>query len=51
MIDREKVIPSSTIDKNWVLGHFLDAIYSLPELRQKLVFKGGIGNKPVPVRP
>lgn len=34
-------VPKSTIDKDWVLGHFLDAIYSLPECREKLVFKGG----------
>lgn len=40
-IAREKVIPSSTMDKDWVLGHFLDAIYSITELRQRLVFKGG----------
>ena len=38
---REKVVSSSIIDKDWVLGHFLDAIYSIQELRQKLVFKGG----------
>jgi predicted nucleotidyltransferase component of viral defense system len=40
-IAREKVVSSSIIDKDWVLGHFLDAIYSITELRQKLVFKGG----------
>jgi predicted nucleotidyltransferase component of viral defense system len=40
-IAREKVVASNTIDKDWVLGHFLDAIYSITELRQKLVFKGG----------
>jgi predicted nucleotidyltransferase component of viral defense system len=37
----QKGVIKSTIDKDWVLGHFLDAIYSIPELRQKLVFKGG----------
>lgn len=34
-------IPKSTIDKDWVLGHFLAAIYSDPELKEALVFKGG----------
>ena len=34
-------VPKSTIDKDWVLGHFIDAIYSIPECRQHLVFKGG----------
>lgn len=34
-------IPKSTIDKDWALGHFLAAIYSDPELREILVFKGG----------
>lgn len=36
-------VPKSTIDKDWVLGHFLDAIYSVTECREKLVFKGGTG--------
>jgi predicted nucleotidyltransferase component of viral defense system len=31
----------TTIDKDWVLGHFIDGIYSLPELKDKLIFKGG----------
>jgi predicted nucleotidyltransferase component of viral defense system len=34
-------VPKSTIDKDWVLGHFIDAISSVPECREKLVFKGG----------
>jgi predicted nucleotidyltransferase component of viral defense system len=37
----EQNVPKSTIDKDWVLGHFIDAIYSIPECREKLVFKGG----------
>lgn len=37
---RERV-QKSIIDKDWALGHFLDALYSIPELRQKLIFKGG----------
>ena len=31
----------STIDKDWVLGHFIDGIYSIPELKEVLIFKGG----------
>jgi len=31
----------STVDKDWVLGHFVDGIYAIPELREALIFKGG----------
>lgn len=31
----------STIDKDWVLGHFIDGIFAIPELKEALVFKGG----------
>jgi predicted nucleotidyltransferase component of viral defense system len=31
----------STVDKDWVLGHFIDGIYATPELRETLIFKGG----------
>lgn len=34
-------VRTSTIDKDWVLGHFIDAIFSIPECRECLVFKGG----------
>jgi predicted nucleotidyltransferase component of viral defense system len=34
-------VVKSTIDKDWALGHFLDAIYSVEELRKNLIFKGG----------
>jgi predicted nucleotidyltransferase component of viral defense system len=34
-------VPKSTIDKDWVLGHFIDAIFSITECRDSLVFKGG----------
>lgn len=34
-------VPKTAIDKDWVLGHFIDAIYSIPEWKQHLVFKGG----------
>ena len=40
-IAEEKLVSKSTIDKDWVLGHFLAAIYSDPELRDTLIFKGG----------
>ena len=36
-----KGVRSSTIDKDWVLGQFVDAIYSIPRCRTDLVFKGG----------
>jgi predicted nucleotidyltransferase component of viral defense system len=34
-------VPKSTIDKDWILGHFMDAIYSVLVGRDSLVFKGG----------
>jgi predicted nucleotidyltransferase component of viral defense system len=34
-------VAKTTIDKDWVLSHFIDAIFSLPECRNKIVFKGG----------
>lgn len=37
----EQNIPKSTIDKDWVLGHFIDAIFSIPECKENLIFKGG----------
>jgi len=37
----QKEISRSTIDKDWVLGHFIDAIYNILELRTTLIFKGG----------
>lgn len=40
-IAEQNGVVKSTIDKDWALGHFLDAIFSIPELRQKLIFKGG----------
>ena len=36
-----KRIRTSTIDKDWVLGHFIDAIFSISECRENLIFKGG----------
>lgn len=37
----EQYTPKSTIEKDWVLGHFLDAIFSIPECKENLIFKGG----------
>ncbi|GHT17352.1 hypothetical protein AGMMS4956_20810 [Bacteroidia bacterium] len=37
----EQKVKPSTIDKDWVLGHFIDALFSIPECRENLVFKGG----------
>ena len=37
----EKKVRASIIDKDWVLGHFIDAIFSVLECRQNLIFKGG----------
>ena len=34
-------ISRDTIEKDWVLGHFIDAIFSLKESRDILIFKGG----------
>lgn len=34
-------VRTSTVDKDWVLGHFIDAIFSIPECRSSLIFKGG----------
>lgn len=40
-IATEKKVKTSIIDKDWVLGHLVDAIFSIPECRKDLVFKGG----------
>jgi len=37
----EQKVRTTTIDKDWVLGHFIDAIYTIPECRNSLIFKGG----------
>ncbi|MCD6118158.1 nucleotidyl transferase AbiEii/AbiGii toxin family protein [bacterium] len=34
-------VPPDTVDKDWVLGHFLSAFYSIDENKEKLLFKGG----------
>jgi predicted nucleotidyltransferase component of viral defense system len=34
-------VPPDTIDKDWVLGHVLNAMYAFEAFRQNMVFKGG----------
>ncbi|MCF8308389.1 MAG: nucleotidyl transferase AbiEii/AbiGii toxin family protein [Bacteroidales bacterium] len=34
-------VPKSTIDKDWVLGHLLNALFSFDDIRNQFVFKGG----------
>lgn len=38
---KEHLVSRSTIDKDWVLGHFIDAIFSVQRCRNSIVFKGG----------
>lgn len=40
-IAEKKGVLKSTIDKDWVLDHFVGAIYSEPRLKEVLIFKGG----------
>jgi predicted nucleotidyltransferase component of viral defense system len=40
-IAEQKKVAKATIDKDWVLGHFVDAIFSVPECKENLIFKGG----------
>lgn len=40
-IANTKNVPKTTIDKDWVLGHFLNAMYSFEEIQENFVFKGG----------
>lgn len=44
-IAEQKGVAKSTIEKDWVLGHFVDAIFSIPEYRDNLVFKEGTSLK------
>lgn len=34
-------INKQVIDKDWVLGHFLNAMFSFPEVAEHFIFKGG----------
>lgn len=40
-IAKTKQVSKSTIDKDWILGHFLNAMYSFEEVQKNFVFKGG----------
>lgn len=40
-LSEQKGVAKSTIDKDWALGHFIDAIYSIPRCQDSLIFKGG----------
>lgn len=44
-IAEQKEVAPTTIDKDWVLSHVLDAIYSIPRCKESLVFKGGTSLK------
>jgi len=37
----QKKVAKATIDKDWVLGHFVDAIFSIQDCKRDLIFKGG----------
>ncbi|HOJ92029.1 MAG TPA: nucleotidyl transferase AbiEii/AbiGii toxin family protein, partial [Saprospiraceae bacterium] len=43
LIQKAKLIgiPPSTVDKDYVLGHFLNALFSYEWAQSNLVFKGG----------
>jgi len=41
LIAESQNIPKSTVDKDWVLGHFTAAVFSITECRENLIFKGG----------
>lgn len=40
-IAEQKGVTKAAIDKDWVLGHFVNAIYGHDYLRTELIFKGG----------
>jgi len=40
-IAQSQGVPKTTVDKDWVLGHFIDTIFSIDELKSVLIFKGG----------
>lgn len=40
-ISKEKGVPKTTIDKDWILGHFLNTMYSFVEIQDNFVLKGG----------
>lgn len=40
-ISEQVGVSKSVIDKDWMLGHFIAAIFNEPELKETLIFKGG----------
>ena len=40
-ISEQLGVSKSVIDKDWMLGHFIEAIFNEPELKETLIFKGG----------
>ncbi len=34
-------VPPTTIDKDWILGHFLNAMFQFEDIKHNFVFKGG----------
>lgn len=34
-------VGKNIIDKDWILGHFLNAMYSIDDISQNFIFKGG----------
>lgn len=37
----EHNVSRNSIDKDWVLGHFIDAVFSVDKCKKELIFKGG----------
>ena len=40
-ISEQLCVSKSVIDKDWMLGHFIAAIFNEPELKETVIFKGG----------
>ena len=40
-ISEQLSVSKSVIDKDWMLGHFIAAIFNEPELKETVIFKGG----------
>ena len=40
-ISEQLRVSKSVIDKDWMLGHFIAAIFNEPELKETVIFKGG----------
>ena len=40
-ISKKLKIQASVLDKDWILGHFLNAMFEIEGIRDNFVFKGG----------